>query len=112
VLPSGEQKAAGAVGRIVDRFPRLGIHNFHRRVDQRPRREILPCTWLDLPRVAFEKALVNRAFDVDAKPSQVSCSMRPTSHRNFAGSCTSFCAFKKIVPTMPEERDSLSRIAE
>ena len=37
--------------------------------------------------------------------------MRPTRRRSFAGSWISFCAFRKIVPTTPERRDSLSRIA-
>ena len=32
------------------------------------RREILPSTRLDLLRVAFEKALIDRAFDIDAEP--------------------------------------------
>ena len=68
MLPGGEQKAAGAAGRVVNRFPRLGVDHGHHRVDQRARREILPGTGLDLLGIAFEQALIDRAFDVDAEP--------------------------------------------
>ena len=63
-----EQKAAGAAGGVVDGLTRLRIDHAHHRVDQRARREILPRTRLDLLRIAFEQALVDRAFDVDAEP--------------------------------------------
>jgi hypothetical protein len=42
------RKAAGAAGRVVNGFLRLGIHNFHHRIDQRSRREVLPGTGFDL----------------------------------------------------------------
>ena len=32
------------------------------------RREVLPGTRLDLLRIAFEQALIDRAFDIDAEP--------------------------------------------
>ena len=52
----------------MDRFPRLGIDHGHHRIDQRARREILARTRLDLLCIAFEQALIDRAFDIDAEP--------------------------------------------
>jgi len=68
VLPGGEQKPAGAAGRVVHRLSRLGVNDGNHRVDQRARREVLPGTRLDLLRIAFEQALIDRAFDIDAEP--------------------------------------------
>ena len=50
------------------RFLRLGIDHGHHRVDQCARREILPGAGFDLLRVAFQQALIDRAFDIDAEP--------------------------------------------
>jgi hypothetical protein len=52
----------------VDRLPRFGVNDGHHCIDQRARREILARTRLDLLRVAFEQALIDRAFDIDAEP--------------------------------------------
>jgi len=57
-------------------------------------------------------AAVRDPFTSTPRPSQVSPSISPTRRRSLAGSWISFCAFRKIVPTMPESRGSLSRIAE
>ena len=102
MLPGSEQKAACAASGIVHGFLGLGIDHRHHCVDQRTRREILPRADFHLLRIAFEQALVDRALDVDTEPSQVSPSIRPTSRRSFAGSWISFCALRKIVPTMPD----------
>ena len=52
----------------MDRFSRLWVDHADHRVDQCARREILPSARLDLLGVAFEEALIDRAFDIDAEP--------------------------------------------
>ena len=52
----------------MNRFLRLGVDHRHHRIDQRAWGEILPCTRLDLLRIAFEQAFIDRAFDIDAEP--------------------------------------------
>jgi hypothetical protein len=42
VVVRREEEAAGAAGRIADRFLRPRVHHLHDGLDQRPRREVLP----------------------------------------------------------------------
>jgi hypothetical protein len=52
----------------MDSFSGLGVDDGHHRINQCARREILPRARFDLLRIAFEQALIDRAFDVDAEP--------------------------------------------
>ena len=63
-----EQEAARPTGWIVDRLPRLRVHDGDNGIDQRTGREILARAALHFCRVAFKQPFVNRAFGIDAEP--------------------------------------------
>ena len=66
VLMRGEQKAAGAAGRVADHLARPGRDAIHHRLNERARREVLAGTGLDVLRVALQQALVGVARHVGA----------------------------------------------
>ncbi len=66
VLVRGEQKAAGAAGRIAGHLTRPGRDAVHHRLNERARREVLAGAGLDVLRVALQQALVGVARHVGA----------------------------------------------
>ena len=66
VLVRGEQKAAGAAGRIADHLARPARDAIHHRLNERARREVLAGAGLDVLRVALQQALVGVALHVGA----------------------------------------------
>ena len=59
-----EEKTASATSRIRDDLARHRAHAVDQRVDQRPRREVLPRAALRVLGVPLQQALVSFAFDV------------------------------------------------
>ena len=64
VVVGGQQKTAGAAGRVADGVVRAGAHRVHDRPDQRSRREILPGAGLYVLGVALHQRLVGVALHV------------------------------------------------
>lgn len=69
VVVGGEQKAAGAAGRVADGLADLRIHAAHDGLDHRPRREVLPGAGFHLGGVLLQQALVDLALHIHAKPN-------------------------------------------
>ncbi len=63
----GQEETARPTGRITDGHPRLGVHDFHHRLDQRTRREVLPGAALGVFGVLLQQAFVDFALDVDVQ---------------------------------------------
>jgi hypothetical protein len=64
VLMRGQQKPAGAAGRIADRHARLRTHDLDNRPNQGPWREVLSCACLHVLGVLLQQSLVGVALDV------------------------------------------------
>ncbi len=60
----GEEKAAGAAGRIADQLAGPGCDAANHRLDQRARREVLAGAGLAVLRIALQQALVGVALHV------------------------------------------------
>lgn len=60
----GEQKAAGAAGRIADHFARTRLHHLHDGLDQRTRGEVLARTTFHVLRVLLQPPFVGGALHV------------------------------------------------
>src|SRR5262249_39966209 len=67
VVVAGEEKAAGAAGRISDSFAGLGPDAFDHNSDQGARREILARAGFGVLGVFLQQAFVDFAFGVGAK---------------------------------------------
>ena len=62
----GQQKAAGAAGRVADRLPRLGGDDVDDRLDQRPRGEVLAGAALGVLGVLLQQPLVGVPLHIGA----------------------------------------------
>ncbi len=67
VVVRGQQETARTAGRIADRLARRRSHHLDHCLDERPRREVLPCTTLGVLRVLLQQPFVRIAFDVSVE---------------------------------------------
>jgi hypothetical protein len=72
----------------MDKLAWFGAHHIHNGLDQRARCKVLAGSALHVGGVLFEQALVGVALHV-------------INRFSLAGSCTRFCALRKMVPNMP-----------
>lgn len=66
VFVGRKQEASGTTGRVADRLPRLRRHDVHHGLDQRTRREVLPCPALGILGVLLKEPLVGVPLHVGA----------------------------------------------
>ena len=67
VVVSRQQEASCAAGGVADGGARLRAHDVHDGLNQRTRREVLPCAGLHVLRVALQQRLIGIALHVGAK---------------------------------------------